>query len=232
MAYESQLKSDRAQLHRRLAETIAARDAISVDKYAALIAEHLEAAGDWHAAYDWHMRAGAWSSVRDSAAARLSWERARRIADELPADDMDRLVMRILPRAALCCTAWRVDLDISGSDFEELRRLCAEAGDTASLAIGMTGLIGEHIFRGRENEASRLKSEQLALIESLHDPMPAAGLRHGVSLLVAAAQDATRSDQRRVGGASWASGGDPRRRIGGQRITGSSVALAGQGGRG
>ena len=190
VAYESQLKSDRAQVHRRLAETIAARDAISVDKYAALIAEHLEAAGDWHAAYDWHMRAGAWSSVRDSAAARLSWERARQIADELPADDMDRLVMRILPRAALCCTAWRVDLDISDSDFEELRRLCAEAGDTASLAIGMTGLIGEHIVHGRESQASGLKSEQLALIESLRDPMPAPGLRHGVSLLVAGAQDA------------------------------------------
>ena len=68
----SQLKFDRAQVHRHLAETIAARDAVSVDSYAALIAEHLEAAADWHAAYDWHMRAGAWSSVRGSAAARLA----------------------------------------------------------------------------------------------------------------------------------------------------------------
>ncbi len=47
VAYESQLKSDRAQLHRRLAQTIEPQD-----QNAALIAEHLEAAGDLHAAYD------------------------------------------------------------------------------------------------------------------------------------------------------------------------------------
>ena len=60
VAYESQLKADRAALHRRLAAAIESREA-SVDENAALIAEHLEAAGDLHAAYGWHMRAGAWS---------------------------------------------------------------------------------------------------------------------------------------------------------------------------
>ena len=48
------------------------------DQNAALIAEHLEAAGDLAGAYDWHMRAGAWSTNRDMAAAHRSWERARR----------------------------------------------------------------------------------------------------------------------------------------------------------
>ena len=56
VAYESQLKSDRARLHRRLAEAIETHG--SVDENAALIAEHYEAAGDLHAAFDWHMRAG------------------------------------------------------------------------------------------------------------------------------------------------------------------------------
>ena len=58
VAYESQLKSDRAELHRRLAAAIEERDPGSADENAALIAEHVEAAGDLHAAYDWHMRAG------------------------------------------------------------------------------------------------------------------------------------------------------------------------------
>jgi adenylate cyclase len=53
VAYESQLKSDRAQLHRRLAAAIE-----QDDQNAALIAEHLEAAGDLRSAYEWHMRAG------------------------------------------------------------------------------------------------------------------------------------------------------------------------------
>ena len=41
VAYESQLKSDRAQWHRRLAAAIQERDPGSVEDNAALIAEHL-----------------------------------------------------------------------------------------------------------------------------------------------------------------------------------------------
>ena len=51
VAYESQLKSDRAELHRRVAAAIESRDPAAADENAALIAEHLEAAGDLHAAY-------------------------------------------------------------------------------------------------------------------------------------------------------------------------------------
>lgn len=83
VAYESQLKSDRAQLHRRLAAAIEQRDPNSADKNAALIAEHLEAAGDLDGAYDWRMRAAAWAINRDIVAARLSWKRARQVADAL-----------------------------------------------------------------------------------------------------------------------------------------------------
>jgi class 3 adenylate cyclase len=46
VAYESQLKSDRAELHRRIAAAIESRDPAAADENAALIAEHLEAAGD------------------------------------------------------------------------------------------------------------------------------------------------------------------------------------------
>src|SRR5262249_14591453 len=74
VAYESQLKSDRAELHRRLAAAIEARETQSADQDAALIAEHLQAAGDLHAAYAWHMRAATWATNRDIGAARLSWE--------------------------------------------------------------------------------------------------------------------------------------------------------------
>ena len=101
VAYESQLKADRAQWHRRLAAAIQERAPGSVEENAALIAEHLEAAGELRAAYGWRMRAGAWSTDRDVAAARLSWERARRIADTLPAEDPDQLSMRIAPRTML-----------------------------------------------------------------------------------------------------------------------------------
>jgi class 3 adenylate cyclase len=73
VAYEAQLKSDRAELHRRLAAAIQEHDPASADENAALIAEHLEAAGDLHAAFSWHMRAGGWAATRDIVAAWASW---------------------------------------------------------------------------------------------------------------------------------------------------------------
>jgi class 3 adenylate cyclase len=176
VAYESQLKSDRAQLHRRLAATIEQRSAGSLDENAALIAEHLQAAGDLHAAYGWHMRAATWATNRDIAAARLSWERAQKVADALPADTPHRAAMRIAPRTMLCGTAFRVHISVAGDRFEELRELCTAVGDKASLAIGMAGLVADHADHDRIGEASQLASETMALMESVSDPTLTVGL--------------------------------------------------------
>ena len=176
VAYETQLKSDRAELHRRLAAVIEARSPASADENAALIAEHLEAAGDGHAAYGWHMRAATWATNRDIAAARVSWERATRIADAVPADDSNRTAMRIAPRTMLCANAWRVHEHVAGAQFDELRKLCTAAGDKASLAIGMAGLVMDHVFQARTREASQLASEAMALIDSIGDPTLTVGL--------------------------------------------------------
>jgi hypothetical protein len=129
-----------------------------------------------HAAYGWHMRAATWATYRDIAAARESWERARAIADALPDDDANQTAMRIAPRTMLCGIAWRVQVNVAGDRFDELRELCATAGDKASLAIGMAGLVIDQGFRGRNREASRLASEAWALIESIGDPTLAVGL--------------------------------------------------------
>ncbi len=176
VAYESQLKSDRTELHRRAAAAIEQRSAGSLDENAALIAEHLQAAGDLHAAFSWHMRAGAWAATRDIVAAWASWERARQVADALPADDAHRTAMRIAARAWLCGNAFRVHADISDGLFEELRELCTAAGDKPSLANGMGGLMMEHMRHGRVREASRLASETMALVESIGKPTLTVGL--------------------------------------------------------
>ena len=177
VAYESQLKSDRAQWHRRLAAAIQEREPAAVEENAALIAEHLEAAGELRAAYGWHMRAGAWSTNRDVGAARVSWERARRIADRLPDDDPDQLSMRIAPRTMLCATDFQARaIQETRGRFAELRELCSAAGDKVSLAIGMTGLATELVYAGRSGEGSRLASEQMALLESIGDPTLTIGL--------------------------------------------------------
>ena len=108
-----------------------------MEENAALIAEHLDAAGELRAAYRWHMRAGTWSTNRDLDAAGVSWERARRIADARPADVPDQLSMRI--RRAPCCAPPRGEADDAGNcgPLAELRELCSAAGDKVSLAIAM-----------------------------------------------------------------------------------------------
>jgi hypothetical protein len=54
--------------------------------------------------------------------------------------------------------------------FDELRELCTEAGDKASLAIAMAGLVAEHWQHARMQAAYEIASEQIALVESLADP--------------------------------------------------------------
>ena len=222
VAYESQLKSDRAELHRRVAAAIESRDPAAADENAALIAEHLEAAGDLHAAYGWHMRAATWATNRDINAARLGWERAQKIADALPTEDPNRTAMRIAPRTMLCGIAWHVHINVAGDRFEELRELCAAAGDKASLAIGMAGLVVDHSFQGRTREASQLASEHMALIESIGDATLTVGLSFAAihtKGLSAEFCDVLRWSQRVIDRAD----GDPSK---GNFVFGSPLALA------
>ena len=103
----------------------------SFDENAALIAEHLEAAGELHAAYCWHMRAGTGRTNRDIAAARVSWERARQ-RRRRGCPTTSRIASRCGSRRAPCCVATPGEsMPTSPARFEELRQLCAHAGDKA-----------------------------------------------------------------------------------------------------
>jgi class 3 adenylate cyclase len=184
VAYESQLKSDRAKLHRRLAAAIEAHEPESAEQNAALIAEHLESAGDADAAYSWHMRAGGWSTTRDIAAAMRSWHRACQLADELPDDGAGVADMRIAPRALLCANAFRKRGD-SAARFDEFQKLCEAADDKRSLAIGMSGLLADTLDAGRVGDAAQLAEQHLNLLASIDDATLTVGLS-SVGILVKA----------------------------------------------
>ncbi|OBI97073.1 cyclase [Mycobacterium alsense] len=176
VAYESQLKSDRAELHRRLAVVIEQRDPESADENAALIAEHFNAANDPHAAFTWYMRAGTWLTHRDLAAARASWQHARDVADQLPDAHPDRAALRIAPRTLLCASSWLAGGTMADTGFDELRDLATAAGDKVSLAMAMAGWVPALIVHARFTEASRLGSELEALLESIAEPALTLGL--------------------------------------------------------
>ena len=84
--------------------------------------------------------------------------------------------MRIAPRTMLCANAWRVHEHVAGAQFDELRKFCSAAGDKASLAIGMAGLVMDHLYQDRMREASQLASEAVALLDSIGDPTLTVGL--------------------------------------------------------
>ena len=220
VAYESQLKSDRTELHRRLAGIIQAQSC--GDERAAAIAEHFEAAGDLRAAFDWHMRAGQWLTNRGIAAARTSWERAKHVADNLPADQRDLLALRIAPRTLLCASAFRGGGRVDDTGFEELRDLCNQADDPRSLAIAMAGLPSTMMLLNRHQEASALATQHEQLVESIGDPTLIVGLLHSViAARVHAGQAAAAmtTAQRVIDGAA----GDPTM---GELLIGSPLAQA------
>ena len=176
VAYHSQLKAGRTVLHKRLAAALAERDPASADENAALIAQHLEAAGELAAAFGWHMRAATWLTRRDIRAARMSWQRARNVADRLPSDDAGRASMRITPRALLCLTAFRVGASSTDGGFEELHELAIAADDKASLAIGMTGQMSALVAHGHYQQAAEMVGELMSLADSLGDSILSVGL--------------------------------------------------------
>jgi class 3 adenylate cyclase len=223
VAYAAQLKSDRAEMHRRLASAIEERDHHSVGENAALIAEHYEAAGDLRSAYAWHMRAGGWSTNRDIRAARISWKRACRVADALPATDPDRTAMRIAPRTGLCTSTWHAGLGAADTGFDELRELCCSAGDDMSLAIAMYEQVDGLNFEHRHREASELASEQIRLIEE--SPNALRGVVFIASALLAKMVGGEAAEAYRV--AQWAVdliGGDPMK--GSRTGVGSPLAVS------
>jgi adenylate cyclase len=123
------------------------------------------------------MRAGTWSrAYRDIGLAWISWQRARQIADRLPADDPDRTAMRIATRTRLCATAWRAGGNVADTGFDELRQMATAAGDKVSLATGMAGQINALADNEHYREASQLALELEPLLESIGDPTLTVGL--------------------------------------------------------
>ena len=121
------------------------------------------------------MRAATWATNRHINAAR-AFGNVPKIADTLPSEDPNQAAMRIAPRTMLCAIAVRVHEHVAGDRFEELRQLCAAAGDKASLAIAMAGLVADHALQDRIREASQLASEAWTLAESIGDPTLTVGL--------------------------------------------------------
>ncbi|WP_155770777.1 ATP-binding protein, partial [Mycobacterium colombiense] len=181
VAYESQLKSARSDLHRRVAAIMEQTNVAATGEGAAMIAAQHESAGELSEAYEWFMRAATGYGPRDIRAARGSWEQAARVADQVSGDHPNCLAMRISPRAFLCGSAFRVGGVPETTGFEELRNITTAAGDKKSLAVGMAGYLNTLTFNSRHREAVHMASEFAALVESIGEPEMVVGLLYGAA---------------------------------------------------
>ncbi|KWX65678.1 hypothetical protein ASJ79_07650 [Mycobacterium sp. NAZ190054] len=171
VAYESQLKAVRNDMHRRVAAAIERANSTDPEQHAALIAEHLHAAGDLRVAFEWHMRAGRWLSHRDRAAAWENWRCARRAAEALPDGDTERTALLSSALTQLCSESWRTGGNLDDAGLGELRTLCETSGDRRSLAISLAGIIMALTGQHRHSEAIGLIPELTARIRALRDPV-------------------------------------------------------------
>jgi adenylate cyclase len=193
VAYESQLKAGRSELHRRVAAVMQRTHGGFTGQEAAIVATQYAAAGDLRDAYDWHMQAATWYGAHDIWAARASWQQALRVADDLPVDEPDRLTMRIAPRALLCGSAFQVGGTPADTGFNELRALTTDAGDKKSLALGMAGHLTTLTFNAHYRKAAAMASEFATLVESIGDPAMTVGLFYAAGQAKWEAGEATES---------------------------------------
>lgn len=176
VAYESQLRAARREMHRRVARALEIGAGAESDRDATMIAEHLFAAGDFRSAFDWYMLAGRWLINRDRVGAWNNWQRAREAAAALPHDQPERTALQIEVLTRLCGECWKTGGDLLDAGFDQLRQLCELTGDNRSLAIGMAGMVMALTGQHRHDEAVTLTAELSLLIDSLGDPSLECGL--------------------------------------------------------
>jgi adenylate cyclase len=181
VAFESQLQSRRRRIHAAVARALEVGHPQQLDEQAAVIAHHLEQAGEELEAARWHRRAAEWIGRSDVAQAIRHWQRVLALTAELP-DSEERTGLRL----GACTTVliqggWR--LGLSGEETEALfvegRVLAERAGDNDARLILINGYAARVGLTGGDvRRYDALSREAHALVDDSTSPAV-----HGITLL-------------------------------------------------
>jgi adenylate cyclase len=166
VAFNSQLKERRRNVHGAVARAIEEHHPDDLDERAALLAHHLESAGELAAAAKWHARAAQWTGRTDWAQGNWHWRRVLSLTDEGPSSPQ-RESLRLDAILQVFATGWRLRLRAEDVEplFDEARQLCRALGDREQEAV-LLAVWG--IFRGNEGEVRHhlsLATEACALLD-------------------------------------------------------------------
>jgi class 3 adenylate cyclase/tetratricopeptide (TPR) repeat protein len=137
VAYNTQLKTRRADLHAAVAVAMEVHYRTQPDEFAALIAYHYEAAGQYVNAAQHEARAAQWLGATNSTQAMRHWRKARALLLDQPrSPDIDRLRVRI--GGGFVYLGWR-----EGLSPDELQLIVRE---TTELATEVDGRLIQLLF--------------------------------------------------------------------------------------
>jgi class 3 adenylate cyclase/tetratricopeptide (TPR) repeat protein len=121
VAYGSQLKVRRGQVHASVAGAMELYYAEQLDEYAGLIGYHFEEAGRHLEAARYNARAGAWVGSTNPAQAIKHWRKVRQLLEQVPrSPEVDRL--RVTAGGKVALLGWR-----EGLTLEEVKPLIDDA---------------------------------------------------------------------------------------------------------
>jgi class 3 adenylate cyclase/predicted ATPase len=171
-AYQSQLKSRRQQVHRRIAEVLAARFPEVAAAQPELLAHHYTEAGLAAEAPPYWCRAGRQAVERSAYPEGISHlERGVALVSSLP-DTLERarqeLELQVTLGLALLVTRGYTALEVERA-YGRARDLCHHVGDFSRLVPILRGLWAFHLIRGALQTARELSSEMLRVAEEQGD---------------------------------------------------------------
>jgi class 3 adenylate cyclase/tetratricopeptide (TPR) repeat protein len=208
VAYESQLGSRRAAVHRAVASALEGASPERLDELSALLAHHWEHGGDALRAASWGRRAAEKFVWSDPQGALAHWRNVRALVEGLG----DAPEARELDLAACLGVLFQartsgIDQDEGSHVFEDGARLAREAGDVRALARlnAWYGML--HAPWGDLEGWARFTGEGAKLAEALDDPLVRFEAAAEFSLSALITESAHRSLEALDG--ALAGGGDP-----------------------
>jgi adenylate cyclase len=165
VAHSSLLSADRRRLHALVAQaTIERLRSDSLNEQAALIAYHLEAAGELAQAAHWNARAAGWVGLSHPSTALAHWREVSRLTAMLPADETSvRLAMTAALRSLTL--SWRLG---AGADevaalYTQARDLARRVGSVGAEALAVGNYAAVRGFSGHGNSFLALSEEAVKL---------------------------------------------------------------------
>ncbi|MCA1456706.1 AAA family ATPase [Bradyrhizobium sp. BRP22] len=136
VAYRSLLNESRREIHLKVAQAIESLFKDHAEQRAALLAYHLEQAGENLKAAQQHMRSAVWIGTNDPSQALRSWKKVRELLSNLPSSQpIDYLKM--MAAGQIVNFGWREGISAQDARlyFEEAKQLALALGDLRANAL-------------------------------------------------------------------------------------------------